>query len=964
MFQLDKSFVAKFADKKPKFGFNGLGEVVYMRTYSRLKLNGSNERWFETVERVVNGTYRMQQNWVESNQLEWQEKKSQRSAQDMYRRMFYMKFLPPGRGLWAMGSTITEERGLYPALNNCFVGSEKFVTREGFKSFSDTQGTIQTILTENGEWKKAPVKSFGFQKVWKLTLQRQGIQKEILTTANHRWFSKSQSEINHSKGWKVRETKDLVEGMRLPYKFGQKVTNFSPQGVVHGYAFGNGTRDRIDVCNSEDEFIFKYTHMNRITGETSNTIRDIPKHYKEKPLLYWDKKYLQGWLMGYFAADGSCDKTGQVTISSSKKANLEFVQEVCSIVGIGYYSVNLSSTSSNLKQERSLYKLSLMPSTLTNQFFLKKSHKDNFNKNIVKRYWNVFSVEDTDKTDKVFCVQVPEKESFTLSDQIFTKNCAFVSTENLKEDKSKPFCFLMDMSMLGVGVGFDTKGNQKLRIYPNYIGDSNIGDSSNIYVIPDSREGWVKSVELLLESYFNDNMLYVDFDYSRLRAQGELIKGFGGKASGPAPLKELHQSIRDLLDPIAAHNGRITITVIVDIMNLIGKAVVAGNVRRSAEIAFGDPKDEEFLDLKNPELYPVELKSHRWASNNTVFAELGMDYSNVADRTRRNGEPGYAWMHNMQAYGRMADQPNWKDKRAQGGNPCLEQTLESYELCCLVEVFPENCKDYADFQKTLKSAYLYAKTVTLGQSHWPETNRVMLRNRRIGCSMSGLVQFISSRGLGTLQEWCEKGYKYIREVDRIYSEWLVIKESIKCTSVKPSGSVSKLPGATSGVHWPTSRYCKVRVRIAKNHGILQDILNAGYTAEECFYNPTSMAVEFPVDYGPGLRAEEDVSCWEKISLAAFMQSQWADNQVSATITFDPTTEGNQIEPMLDYFQYQLKGVSLLPMIKGGAYPQMSYEPITKEEYLKMCRQINPITWTAGADSEAEKFCDTDACALM
>ena len=142
---------------------------------------------------------------------------------------------------------------------------------------------------------------------------------------------------------------------------------------------------------------------------------------------------------------------------------------------------------------------------------------------------------------------------------------------------------------------------------------------------------------------------------------------------------------------------------------------------------------EEYLDLKNYEVNPHRA-TYGWTSNNSIFATTGMDYEPAAERIRYNGEPGFAWLDNMKAYGRMADKPNNKDHRAKGGNPCLEQTLESYELCCLVETFPTNHESLEDYLTTLKYAYLYAKTVTLGKTHWPDTNRVMLRNRRIGCS--------------------------------------------------------------------------------------------------------------------------------------------------------------------------------------------------------------------------------------
>jgi hypothetical protein len=118
-FTLSPSFVARYGDVKPPFGFNGLGEFVYATRYARLRPDGSRERWFQTVERVVNGTYNMQRRWIEAQGLGWSPARAQASAQRMYERIFTMKFLPPGRGLWAMGTPLTEQRGLYAALNNC-----------------------------------------------------------------------------------------------------------------------------------------------------------------------------------------------------------------------------------------------------------------------------------------------------------------------------------------------------------------------------------------------------------------------------------------------------------------------------------------------------------------------------------------------------------------------------------------------------------------------------------------------------------------------------------------------------------------------------------------------------------------------------------------------------------------------------------------------------------------------------
>ena len=139
-------------------------------------------------------------------------------------------------------------------------------------------------------------------------------------------------------------------------------------------------------------------------------------------------------------------------------------------------------------------------------------------------------------------------------------------------------------------LGFDTKGAGEI-----VVKGVNRDRNEEIFEIPDTREGWVESLRLLLESYFH-GAGSIKFDYSSVRAAGEPIKGFGGVSSGPEPLKEVHESITEVLEKNSGEP--ITVTTIVDIMNLIGKCVVAGNVRRTAEIVFGDPESEEYLDLK------------------------------------------------------------------------------------------------------------------------------------------------------------------------------------------------------------------------------------------------------------------------------------------------------------------------------------------------------------------------------
>lgn len=661
-FSLSKTFLKSQKNRVPNFGFNGLGELVYLRTYSRVKENGEKEEWWETCKRVVEWVYNTQKEHIERQRLGWDNKKAQASAQEMYERIFDMKFLPPGRGLWIAGTEVLKNKPVAAALNNC----------------------------------------------------------------------------------------------------------------------------------------------------------------------------------------------------------------------------------------------------------------------------------------------------------------AFVSTDSLDKDCASPFAFLMDMSMLGVGVGFDTKGAGKVTIQEPR-------DSLETIVIDDSREGWVGALESLIKSYLLEGNGTIEFDYSQIRKYGEPIKGFGGVASGYEPLKELLDNIKSQFEGRAGE--LVTSEDIVNIMNRIGVCVVSGNVRRTAEIAIGDYRDKSYMKLKDYR-YNAETgqydgsradrASYGWTSNNSIFAEVGMNYDEIGEQIAMNGEPGIAWLENMRDYSRMNGNPDYKDHRVVGVNPCVEQSLEDKELCCLVETFPTRCSGLDDYKRTLKFAYLYAKTVTLCNTHWEETNRVMLRNRRIGTSMSGVAQMIDSYGIDTLKQYCESGYDEIAKYDNIYSEWLCVPKSIKTTSVKPSGSVSLLAGVTPGVHFPENTTYIRRMRIAASSDMVQPLIDAGYTIEKDLNDQSgkTLVVEIPVKV-EGVRKQDDVSMWEQLSIAAFMQKYWADNQVSATITFDPEKDSKDIAKALNYFQYQLKGISFLPKVEKGAYHQMPYESIDDETYNNMISKLKKIQWKEHSTEEAvgEKFCTNDSCSL-
>jgi adenosylcobalamin-dependent ribonucleoside-triphosphate reductase len=548
------------------------------------------------------------------------------------------------------------------------------------------------------------------------------------------------------------------------------------------------------------------------------------------------------------------------------------------------------------------------------------------------------------------------------------QNCAFVSTgEMSKFNPSKPFTFLMEASMLGVGVGFDDKGADKdFTIYePN--------KSTVIDVIADDRESWARSVGDLINSYLKQDQSPIEFDYSLIRPLGSPIKTFGGTASGPAPLIKLHKAIQKIFTGRAG--DKLTRRDIADIGNLIGVCVVSGNVRRSAELLIGRIDDEDFLNLKNSEVFPernsydADSPGWGWMSNNSVEVSVGQDLSAIVDGIARNGEPGVIWMDMSRKYGRLADPANNKDHRVAGFNPCAEQSLESYECCTLVETYLGRHDSLDDYKRTLKFAYLYAKTVTLLPTHWEETNAIMQRNRRIGTSMSGVADFADTNGMPILRDWMDQGYKTIQRYDNIYSEWLGVRESIKMTTVKPSGTVSILAGESPGVHWtPGGKYFNRTIRFSNDDPMLPLFKMANYTVEPAAESPdTTSVVYFPIKSN-SVRSEKDVTIFEKIALAAAAQRYWSDNSVSVTVSFDAETEKQHVGTVLHMYDGQLKTVSFLPT-GNDTYLQMPYTQITEEEYeehgLKKLFPIDLAGVYAGmaADAIGESYCTTDACEI-
>lgn len=327
----------------------------------------------------------------------------------------------------------------------CFKGDTRFITKDGIKTFKETEGDFVKILNINGEWENAIIRRYGKDELYKVILSRARKKKIIYTTANHIWIAANPTG-NHN-GYKNIATKDLQKGMLLPYSICKRdfELNIIPEYVCRGFVFGDGHvlknkqsngsyatlyGDKQELLHYFDGFGGK--RWNGHCGKIRYTqMCSLPYYWKNTtPSVNDNPSNIYSWIAGYIASDGCCSASnGQVTISSSKKENLEAVKELAEVIGIGTYSINEYYRKGFKEEKTPLYQMTFMRSDITEDILLRSKHKQNFNKNknikFQPRRWSVVSVEPTGVIDDVYCCETTDTHTFTLEDGIVTHNCQY-----------------------------------------------------------------------------------------------------------------------------------------------------------------------------------------------------------------------------------------------------------------------------------------------------------------------------------------------------------------------------------------------------------------------------------------------------------------------------------------------------------------------------------------------------------
>lgn len=1038
-FKLSDQFVDEYKDKKPDWG--PVGEFTYLRTYARnIEEEGDRkENWFETVRRVVEGCFDIQKQHCHGLRLPWDDRKAQRSAKIMYEKIFTFKFLPSGRSLWLLGTDFVNTRGS-ACLNNCGACTTSDIDVKGHRPFTwtmdalmlgvgvgfDTKGAGKIIIKEpkkNKEetfvipdsregWVESlsliidayffgkqlysfdyslirpygmPIRGFGgkssgpdplkelHESIQRLLKQRIG--KQIKSTdivdimnmigvcvvaGNVRRCLAQTTLVYEKSGTKL--IKDIEIGDEVLVSTGEykQVVNKFDQGIQKIYKIKTSSGAEIQATGNHRVAVFsdfkeKEWKMIKDLNLNIDRLISIPHCEGEKTMTPE-----RAWLYGLYCADGHValyhQRGGTVTFSCNKK----------------YFDGKLGENIEKYVNNEFNYKIAIDERNNSNSIYAKIYNKQitldfaryklpHERPKILPEIWN-----GTPEIRGAFLAGVADGDGDFNNNLVYTTFPEFareiqqlalslgVATKwhpnKPREHKDRPGTIYVACGNVSIR-GIESQKNTAKYIQP-------WATRWNVNVKTGKKNGLNLPYQIILEKYKDLKHLTV----VSKRIQGEPLygrdvnydtlieKGLVHRHWIPLDIESITECGEDYTWDIEVEDNH----------EFVAENILVHN---SAELAMGDASDEEFITMKDHNKYPEEVSKWRWGSNNSVMAKIGeTNYESISKSITLNGEPGLIWLENIQKFGRVKDGEQWNDRKACLVNPCSEISLESYELCNLSELFPSRHESIKEFKQTIKYAYLYTKSVSLIPTHWPETNAVMMKNRRIGLSQSGIIDAFVRHGRRKILNWCDECYNYTRELDHVYSDWLCIPKSIKITTVKPSGTCSLLPGVSPGIHYPHSEYYIRRIRIAEDDTLVKIMKKSGYEIEKDQVSKGTMVVSFPIHEQYFERKKDDITLWEQFKNCADYQHFWADNNVSITVTFKKE-EAKDIPHALSAYEDKLKAISLLPLSEHG-YQQAPYSAITKEEFEEMSKDLKPIDFSKLTSKPVgERFCTSDKCML-
>ena len=538
-------------------------------------------------------------------------------------------------------------------------------------------------------------------------------------------------------------------------------------------------------------------------------------------------------------------------------------------------------------------------------------------------------------------------------DEIASYNCSYLPIDSLRSFDESLYLLLC-----GVGVGFSVE-RQYIAELPAVASDFH--DSDTVITVADSKIGWCKALKETIALAFSGQI--PKWDFSRIRPAGAPLLTFGGRASGPEPLKEMLSKVVDVIKGAAGR--RLTSIECHDIQCYIASCVVVGGVRRAAMISLSNLSDQRMALAKSGAWY--EMDGQRALSNNSVIytdkPDVGgwmREWQNIYES--KSGERGII---NREALRNMS--PERRDTTHEFGvNPCAEVVLRERGLCNLSEVIARPNDNGIQLARKIKAASILGtlqSTLTNFRylsKRWQHNSE---EERLLGVSITGIYDC----------EWLRKSspkqLKLLKQVavdtNIEFARALGINPSVAVTCVKPSGSVSQLTDSASGIHPRYAHNYWRRVRNDKKDPISDALIEAGVPHVTDPYNTEAWSFTFPKKAPKGAVVNADITAIEHLEMWKHFALNFCEHKPSVTISVD---EGEWPEVgawCWENFEI-LSGVSFLPKESSNhTYVEAPYEVCTKED-IKSYPRTKAVQWESimeSQDKQTEFACSSGACEI-
>ena len=534
-------------------------------------------------------------------------------------------------------------------------------------------------------------------------------------------------------------------------------------------------------------------------------------------------------------------------------------------------------------------------------------------------------------------------------------NCSFVAMNNLKS-----FDEILYVLMCGTGVGFSVE-----RDFVNKLPTlaEEFSESHTTIVVQDSKLGWAKAYRELVSLLVNGQV--PKWDLSKVRPAGARLKTFGGRASGPEPLEDL---FRFTVDSFSKAAGRKLNSIEVhDIVCKIAEIVVVGGVRRSALISLSSLTDERMRDAKTGQWW--DANPQRALANNSVAYKERPEIGTFMDEwvslyKSKSGERGMfnrkaavdqvASVQELRGDDHVGRNPNHEF----GTNPCSEIILRDKEFCNLSEVVIRVDDDKESLMRKVRLASIlgtWQSTLT----NFKYLSSVWKKNceeeRLLGVSLTGIMDCPLTNGetLGLAELLTDLRVEAV-DVNKQFAEKIGINQSASVTCVKPSGTVSQLVDAASGIHARHSPYYVRTVRADIKDPLCKFMIDKGFPAEPCVMKPDhTMVFSFPIKSPENATCRSDMTALEQLEMWRAYQNYWCEHKPSVTITVKEDEWMEVGSWVWKYFD-QVSGISFLPH-SDHSYRQAPYQDCDEETYINLLSEM-PV----GVDwSELASYEETD-----